>query len=141
MKKTLYLAMLLVCLLLSTCKKEPFEPDSAKIILGKWESIASGIGENLTPIENPEGNLEFRTDSVLLYYKYEQHRYTQQSKYWFSDTLLYSSTCYPIEDHPNGGVTVTVLFYQFEDKNNKLILTDVTPFRLPIKVIYKRINQ
>lgn len=141
MKNIFFLAILLATMLLLACKKEPIEADPAKLILGKWEPIASGIGDNMSAIENPSGYSEYRTDSVLLFFNYEQNHYTMQSKYWFADTLLYTSAYYQIPDHPNGGITIEdLLLYNFENRNTKLVITDVTPFRLPIKVIYKRIN-
>jgi hypothetical protein len=141
MKNIFFLAVILSTTLLIACKKEPLEADPVKIILGKWEPITSGIDGNITPIENPDGYTEYRADSVLLYFNYEQNQYTMESKYWFADTLLYISTYYQIPDYPNGGITVEdLLLYHFEKRNNRLVITDVTPFRLPIKVIYKRIN-
>ncbi len=140
MKNTFFLTILLATMLLIACKKEPIEPDPTKLILGKWEPIASGIGDNMTTIESPDGYAEYRTDSVLLYFNYEQNQFTSQSKYWFADTLLYISTYYQIPDYPNGGLTVITLRSYVFEKNNRLTTINVTPFSLPIKIIYKRIN-
>jgi hypothetical protein len=79
---------------------------------------------------------------VLLYFNYEQNQYTIQSKYWFADTLLYISTFWQIPDHPNGGITDLQMFlYHFENRYNRLVTKNVTPFiMIQWEVVYKRIN-
>jgi hypothetical protein len=139
MKNTFFLAILLATILLLACRKEPLEADPAKIILGKWEIIEYGTGDNLM-IVDPDGFHYFKNDSVLLFYSYAENQYTAKSKYWFSDSLLYWSTFWEIEDYPDGGITVTRRYeYLFYEKNNKLrlISIDITTINT---IILKRKN-
>jgi hypothetical protein len=139
MKKTLYLAMLLVCLLLSTCKKEPLETDPAKIILGKWEVLEYGVGDNLMAVKILDGFHYFQEDSILLFFSYEENQYTAKSRYWFADTLLCRNTFWEIEDHPNGGIEITRTHrYQFYGKNDKLRLVDTGPSLLDTQILKRK---
>lgn len=79
-----YVILLLLFSLLG-CKSKEIDPRQQ--ILGKWEMISTGNGENMNPIENPLGYREFREDSVLFEYIYDTKR-TFTKKYWV-DSLLH----------------------------------------------------
>ncbi len=139
MKNTLHLVMLLSIVLLPACKKELLETDPVKIILGKWEVLEYGVGDNLMTVKIPDGFHFFQEDSILLFFSYKENQYTAESKYWFADTLLCRSTFWEIEDHPNGGIEITRTHrYQFYGKNNKLRLVDTGPSFLDIQILKRK---
>lgn len=126
MKNTLYSVMLLAIVLFPACKKELLEADPTKIILGKWELIEYELLGKMQSVENSAGFFyEFQADSVLLYFDYEKNQYTQQYKYWFSDSLLNIGGNY---------------IYTFYDKNSKLRLDDRFSTAWIQVYIYKRKN-
>ena len=72
---------LILFLLVSGCQKEnPLDKDPANIILGKWELTHSGNGSSLSIKDPIEGYTEFKTDSIVVYYRYSDNTVTSSCK-------------------------------------------------------------
>lgn len=57
-------------------------------IVGKWETTQVGNWPNMLPPQIATGYTEFTSDSLVRFYDYEQKKYTSQSVYWLTDSLL-----------------------------------------------------
>ncbi len=115
-----------VILFSQSCKKEPFETDPQKLILGKWELVAGGNWpDDIEPLLPILGYYEYLPDSVLRYFRYEENEYVWVSKYWMNDSSLFIF----MGSAPNGIEFWDRYIYEFSNGNNtlRLNLKDVLP--------------
>ena len=120
MIKSLNSNLFFLILLLFTfygCEKIANETDPSKIILGKWEIIQIGNGNNLETVENPFGYIKYCPDSVKIEYASDTKEYCY-IKYWI-DSLLHECI-YLDEEHRY--VLHFCYKYEFFDKNKKMRL-------------------
>ena len=84
--KLVLLFFVILCFFASACEeREVIDP---KIhILGKWETTEIRNWPDMHPIE-PSGFVEYKKDSVVLFFDYKANAYTSQSTYWITDSLL-----------------------------------------------------
>jgi len=124
--------LLFAALVISSCSKsKPHQPDldPQKAILGKWEVIEAG-GHSY----NSSGYSEYSPDSIVRFYDYTEGRFTSQTPYWLTDSILYRGI------YVDGVFQGNQYKYHFFDNNNKLRLEfhEVLPI---ISVwVYKRIK-
>lgn len=125
--KPFAIAFLLFSLL--GCKNKEIDPRQQ--ILGKWETISVGNGENMHAIENPPAYRHFLKDSVLIEYEYATKR-SFTKKYWV-DSLLHIGTI------RQDGFLITFDYeYQFYD--DKMRWKVVNANAIFSESIHKRIN-
>ncbi|MDI9877381.1 hypothetical protein [Flectobacillus rivi] len=110
MKKTSIIFLLFIYVLSPACKEEEISPK--EIILGKWEEIYLGNGEE-RPLLVPSGYRQFLSDSVLIEYDYATKK-SFVKKYWI-DSLLHIGT-----QRQDGFWLIFDYKYQFYDDNLRL---------------------
>ena len=117
MKTKILLVLVYLMLCTISCEKIANETDFSKIILGKWEIIQIGNGDNLETIENPFGYIEYLPDSVKIEYASDTKEYYYKI-YWI-DSLLHE--CIYLQEAHEYLITGRYE-YEFYDKNKKMRL-------------------
>ena len=125
--KPFAIAFLLFSLL--GCKNKEIDPRQR--IVGKWETIYIGNGENMHPIENPPAYRNFLEDSILIEYEYATKKTTTR-KYWV-DSLLHIGT----QRQDGFWITFDYKYWFYDDKMRWEVVNANAIF---YDSIHKRIN-
>lgn len=131
-KKQFYILFALLIVMAFGCEEDNPEIDPAKAILGKWEIIEYGNGNDMQACE-AHGYNEYLADSVLRYFNYEEQKFTSYKKYWM-DSLLYNSQFIDVDVE-----IINTYDYFFKESDNLLVL-EFRGNKLYNKTIHKKIH-